>query len=234
MTMIVCSKLTREYKKGDATIRPLDQLDLTVPEGDFLALMGPSGSGKTTLLNLIAGIDSPTSGTLTIDGTDVGTLSRNKLASWRSKYVGYVFQLYNLVPVLTAYENVELPLLLHPLSRGQRHQRIMSALERVGIADRKSHFPRQLSGGQEQRVAIARAIVTDPAIIVADEPTGDLDKPSAHAVMTLLQSLNQDLGKTIIMVTHDPKTTDYARRTLHLEKGRLVRSEANTREEVLA
>ena len=168
-----------------------------------------------------------------IDGTDISTLSRNKLAAWRSAHVGYVFQLYNLVPVLTAYENVELPLLLHGLTRGQRHERVMSALSRVGIADRQDHFPRQLSGGQEQRVAIARAIVTDPGIIVADEPTGDLDKPSAHAVMKLLQTLNQELGKTIIMVTHDPKTTDYAKRTLHLDKGRLVREGARE-EEVLA
>jgi len=222
MSLIQCKQLTREYTKGDNIIRPLDGLDLQIPRGDFLALMGPSGSGKTTLLNLIAAIDSPTSGSLIIDNVDISTLSRNQLAAWRSTHVGYVFQLYNLVPVLTAYENVELPLLLHKLDRTQRHQRIISALERVGIADRSDHFPRQLSGGQEQRVAIARAIVTDPEIIVADEPTGDLDKPSAHAVMELLQSLNQDLGKTIIMVTHDPKTTQYARRTLHLDKGRLA------------
>lgn len=223
-TLIECRGLTREYRKGEEIIRPLDELDLAVPKGDFLALMGPSGSGKTTLLNLIAGIDSPTGGELIVDGTDIGTLSRKKLAAWRSRHVGYVFQLYNLVPVLTAYENVELPLLLHPMSRRERHDRIMTALERVGIADRTSHFPRQLSGGQEQRVAIARAIVTDPAIIVADEPTGDLDKPSAHAVMRLLQEFNQESGKTIIMVTHDPKTTAYASRTLHLEKGRLIQS----------
>ena len=222
MSLIVCNNLTREYTKGDSVIRPLDELTLEVPKGDFLALMGPSGSGKTTLLNLIAGIDSPTSGALIVDGTDISTLSRNKLAAWRAAHVGYVFQLYNLVPVLTAYENVELPLLLHGLTRSQRHERVMTSLERVGIADRRDHFPRQLSGGQEQRVAIARAIVTDPGIIVADEPTGDLDKPSAHSVMKLLQTLNQELDKTIIMVTHDPKTTDYAKRTLHLDKGRLV------------
>jgi len=222
MSLIVCQGLTREYKKGENTIRPLDGLDLEIPRGDFLALMGPSGSGKTTLLNLIAGIDSPTRGSLVIDNTEIAMLSRNKLAAWRSEHIGYVFQLYNLVPVLTAYENVELPLLLHRLSRAERHQRIMTALEHVGIIDRRQHFPRQLSGGQEQRVAIARAIVTDPKIIVADEPTGDLDKSSAHAVMELLQSLNQDLGKTIIMVTHDPKITEYAGRTLHLENGRLV------------
>ncbi len=232
MSLIVCERLTREYRKGENVIRPLDELTLEVPKGDFLALMGPSGSGKTTLLNLIAGIDSPTSGSLTIDGTDISTLSRNRLAAWRSSHVGYVFQLYNLVPVLTAYENVELPLLLHNLSRSDRHDRVMTALERVGIADRSDHFPRQMSGGQEQRVAIARAIVTDPAIIVADEPTGDLDKSSAHSVMQLLQSLNRELDKTVIMVTHDPKTTDYAKRTLHLDKGQLV--EQNMGAEVLA
>lgn len=232
MSLIVCNNLTREYAKGDNVIRPLDELTLEVPRGDFLALMGPSGSGKTTLLNLIAGIDSPTSGALIVDGTDISTLSRNKLAAWRAAHIGYVFQLYNLVPVLTAYENVELPLLLHGLTRTQRYERVMTSLERVGIADRRDHFPRQLSGGQEQRVAIARAIVTDPGIIVADEPTGDLDKPSAHSVMKLLQTLNQELDKTIIMVTHDPKTTDYAKRTLHLDKGQLVEHEMP--EEVLA
>jgi putative ABC transport system ATP-binding protein len=222
MSLIVCDHLTREYSKGENIIRPLDELSLEVPMGDFLALMGPSGSGKTTLLNLIAGIDSPTKGSLIIDGTDISTLSRNRLAAWRSLHVGYIFQLYNLVPVLTAYENVELPLLLHGLTRNDRHDRVMTALERVGIADRSDHYPRQMSGGQEQRVAIARAIVTNPGIIVADEPTGDLDKTSAHAVMDLLQTLNRELDKTIIMVTHDPKTTDYAKRTLHLDKGRLV------------
>lgn len=222
MSSIICNQLSRSYQKGDTTIRPLDGLDLEIQSGDFLALMGPSGSGKTTLLNLIAGIDSPTEGSLSVDGIDISTLSRNQLAVWRSTHVGYVFQLYNLVPVLTAYENVELPLLLHKISRAQRHQRVMTALDHVGVEDRSDHFPRQLSGGQEQRVAIARAIVTDPGIIVADEPTGDLDGASAHSVMELLQSLNQDMGKTIIMVTHDPKTTQYARRTLYLEKGQLV------------
>lgn len=228
MSFIQCRQLTREYRKGDTVIRPLDGLDLDVPRGEFVALMGPSGSGKTTLLNCIAGIDTPTGGTLTIDGQQLGAMSRNALAAWRSEHVGYVFQLYNLVPVLTAFENVELPLLLHRLTRSERQKRVMEALDRVGIADRYSHFPRQLSGGQEQRVAIARAIVTDPAILVADEPTGDLDKPSAHAVMSLLQELNTDLGKTIIMVTHDPKTTDYATRTLHLDKGRLAGSDPVT------
>jgi len=234
MSLIVCNELTREYRKGDNIIRPLDGLDLEVERGEFLALMGPSGSGKTTLLNLIAGIDSPTSGSLVIDDIDIGTLSRNRLAAWRSTHVGYVFQLYNLVPVLTAFENVELPLLLHSLSRRQRRQRVEEALEMVGIADRSDHFPRQLSGGQEQRVAIARAIVTDPTIIVADEPTGDLDKPSAEAIMQLLVRLNESAGQTIVMVTHDPHTSESARRTLHLDKGRLAGSTERAPESVVS
>lgn len=224
MTLIECRGLTRSYRRGQDVITPLERLDLDVARGEFLALMGPSGSGKTTLLNLLAGIDSPSSGTLRVAGVEIGGMSRSKLASWRSEHVGYVFQLYNLVPVLTAYENVELPLLLRPLSRRARHRRVMEAMERVGIADRREHAPRQLSGGQEQRVAIARAIVTDPSIIVADEPTGDLDRASARAVMGLLRELNTGLGKTIVMVTHDPETAGYASRTLHLDKGRLVES----------
>jgi len=220
--LIQCRDLTKSYRKGDATITPLRDLDLDVDAGDFLALMGPSGSGKTTLLNLIAAIDRPTSGTLSIGGENIACLSRGRLADWRSAHIGYVFQLYNLVPVLTAYENVELPLLLHKQSRRQRHERVTHALELTGIADRFDHYPRQLSGGQEQRVAIARAIVTNPTIIVADEPTGDLDLESAAAVMQLLGRLNRELGKTIIMVTHDAKCAAHARRTLHLEKGRLV------------
>jgi putative ABC transport system ATP-binding protein len=226
MTFIECRALTRLYRRGDNEIRPLDELDLDVARGAILALMGPSGSGKTTLLNLLAGIDRPTSGSLTIDGTDIATLSRSRLADWRATAVGYVFQLYNLVPVLTAYENVELPLLLHRLSKKERHDRIALALDLVGIADRHDHYPRQLSGGQEQRVAIARAIVTDPSIILADEPTGDLDKTSATSIMELLQRLNEELGKTVVMVTHDPRTTEYASRTLHLEKGRLAADES--------
>lgn len=222
MVLIECRKLTKEYRKGDMVIRPLDGLDLDVEAGEFLALMGPSGSGKTTLLNLIAGIDSPTSGSLVIDGQDISKLSRSSLANWRATYIGYIFQLYNLVPVLTAYENVELPLLLHKLSRKERHERVATALSLVGLADRHDHYPRQLSGGQEQRVAIARAIVADPKILVADEPTGDLDKASALAIMQLLQRLVRDLGKTLIMVTHDPNTAEFASRTLHLDKGRLV------------
>lgn len=222
MPLIECRNLTRTYRRGPTTITPLADLHLDVEAGDFLALMGPSGSGKTTLLNLIAGIDRPTSGTLRIGGVDVGSLSRGKLADWRSASVGYIFQLYNLVPVLTAYENVELPLLLHRLSARQRHEKVATALALVGIADRSDHYPRQLSGGQEQRVAIARAIVTDPGIIVADEPTGDLDRESAASIMDLLKQLNGELGKTLIMVTHDPKSAGHAAHTLHLEKGRLI------------
>ncbi len=233
MTLIQATKLTREYTKGGEVIRPLNELDLKVDRSEFVALMGPSGSGKTTLLNLIAGIDSPTRGTLVIDGVDIAKLSRNKLASWRSEHVGYIFQLYNLVPVLTAFENIELPLLLHNLSRQERRDRVRTALEEVGIADRADHFPRQMSGGQEQRVAIARALVTNPTIIVADEPTGDLDKSSAASIMELLQRVNREHGRTIIMVTHDPGTTRYAGRTLHLDGGVLVADELMDQQEVL-
>jgi len=222
MPFVECRSLTRRYTRGQNVITPLDQLDLDIESGAFVALMGPSGSGKTTLLNLIAGIDRPTSGSLTINGVDIAALTRSQLAAWRSEYIGYVFQLYNLVPVLTAYENVELPLLLHKMSRRQRHERVATALELVGLTDRHDHYPRQLSGGQEQRVAIARAIVADPRIIVADEPTGDLDAASATAVMALLKRLHTELGKTLIMVTHDPRTASHADRTLHLDKGRLI------------
>jgi len=224
MVLIRCRQLTKTYTRGTTPITPLDKLDLDVAEGTFLALMGPSGSGKTTLLNLIAGIDRQTAGELRIAGRSIADLSRAQLANWRSEYIGYIFQLYNLVPVLTAYENVELPLLLHPLARRERHERVQTALELTGIADRHDHFPRQLSGGQEQRVAIARAIVTDPKIIMADEPTGDLDKRSAAEIMELLQELNRELNRTLIMVTHDPQTAEYAQKTLHLDKGKLVES----------
>ena len=223
--LIECRGLTRAYHKGDLEIRPVDGLDLDISESTFTALMGPSGSGKTTLLNMIAGIDSPTAGTLRIDGVDLASLSRSELARWRSENVGYVFQLYHLVPVLTAYENVELPLLLRPDSRKERHRKVALALELVGLADRHDHFPRQLSGGQEQRVAIARAIVTDPRIIVADEPTGDLDARAATAILKLLRALRDDLGKTLVMVTHDPHAAEVADEVVHLEKGRIVRPE---------
>jgi putative ABC transport system ATP-binding protein len=225
MALIECRRLTKSYRKGDVEITPLHALDLSVEAGDFLALMGPSGSGKTTLLNLIAGIDSPTSGDLRIGGVDIASLSRSRLADWRAEHVGYIFQLYNLVPALTAYENVELPLLLRRLSRRERHERVATALSLVGVADRHDHYPRQLSGGQEQRVAIARAIVTDPTILVADEPTGDLDAESAAAIMALLSRLNAELGKTLILVTHDAHCAAYAGRTLRLDKGRLIEAE---------
>lgn len=222
MALIECRSITRSYRRGDQVITPLAELDLDVHAGDFLALMGPSGSGKTTLLNLLAGIDSPTSGSISVAGRDITRLSRAELARWRSHNVGYIFQLYNLIPVLSAYENVELPLLLHSLSRKERHERVCTALELVGLADRSDHYPRQLSGGQEQRVAIARAIVVDPPILVADEPTGDLDATSADAILDLLTGLNRELSKTIIMVTHDPRCAAVARTTLHLDKGRLI------------
>ena len=222
MSLIKCRRLSRIYNRGVEEIRPLDELDLEIEAGGFVALMGPSGSGKTTLLNLLAGIDRPTSGELEVDGLSLGDLSRNRLADWRSEHVGYVFQLYNLVPVLTAYENIELPLLLHPISAEERHRRVSAALDVVGIADRHAHYPRQLSGGQEQRVAIARAIVTEPTLLLADEPTGDLDRESATAVMELLTRLNKEQGRTIVMVTHDAKTAEYADVLLHLEKGRLI------------
>jgi putative ABC transport system ATP-binding protein len=226
MALIECRGLTRTYRRGETEIKPLDGLDLDVEQGTFLALMGPSGSGKTTLLNLIAGIDRATSGSLKVGGVELAELSRSKLAAWRADHVGYVFQLYNLVPVLTAYENVELPLLLHDLSAKQRHEKVALALELVGLSDRHDHNPRQLSGGPEQRVAIARAIVADPGILVADEPTGDLDAASAASVMNLLKRLHRELGRTLIMVTHDPRTAAYADRTLHLEKGKLVTEES--------
>ncbi len=220
--LIRCRGLTRSYMKGSIAITPLRNLDLDVGRGEFLALMGPSGSGKTTLLNLLAGIDRPTAGDLSVDGVDITSLSRGRLADWRSRHVGYVFQLYNLVPVLTAYENVELPLLLHHLRPAERHERVRTALELVGIADRHDHYPRQLSGGQEQRVAIARAIVTDPTILVADEPTGDLDHDAAQAIMDLLTRLRDELGKTLVVVTHDPRCARHAGRLVTLEKGALV------------
>ena len=226
MAYIECRKLTRSFAKGGGQITPLLDLDLDVEAGAFLALMGPSGSGKTTLLNLIAGIDRPTSGSLKIEGLEIAALSRARLGAWRAQYIGYIFQLYHLVPVLTAYENVELPLLLHPYTARERHAKVALALELVGLSDRHDHFPRQLSGGQEQRVAIARAIVTDPKILVADEPTGDLDAVAARAVMELLVRLNRDFKKTLLMVTHDPKTAAFASATLHLEKGRLVEAAA--------
>ena len=222
MPLIECRQLTKHYLRGAEQITPLQRLDLMIDRGKFVALMGPSGSGKTTLLNLIAGIDRPTEGELIIDGQQIHTMSRSKLASWRSTNIGYIFQLYNLVPVLTAYENVELPLLLHSLSRKERHRRVAEALDVVSISDRHKHYPRQLSGGQEQRVAIARAIVTEPTILLADEPTGDLDRETSSAIMELLKRLQTDQNQTIVMVTHDPQTAKWADTLLHLEKGQLI------------
>jgi len=221
-SFIQIRNLTKSFKKGPNLITPLQELSLEVPRGEFLALMGPSGSGKTTLLNLIAGIDTPTGGDLVIDGNNVARLSRARLTKWRSRHVGYIFQLYHLVPILSAFENVELPLLLVPLSRSERRTRVNAALDLVGLADRSHHRPTELSGGQEQRVAIARAIVHDPELLVADEPTGDLDSESAASILDLLASLAKDHGKTIIMVTHDPRAAAKADRTLHLEKGQLI------------
>lgn len=215
----VVDNVTKIFRKGSNEIRPLDGVSLTVEEGEFLALMGPSGSGKTTLLNLLAGIDSPTSGRVEVAGQDLGSLSDAALSKWRTHHVGYIFQIYNLVPVLTAQENVELPLLLFKMSRKERRRHVESALKAAGILDRASHYPRQLSGGQEQRVAIARAIVTDPTLIVADEPTGDLDANSEIEILDLLKALNEQFGKTFIMVTHDPTAAAYADRVLHLNKG---------------
>jgi len=203
-------------------IKVLDGLNLEVPLGEFLALMGPSGSGKTTLLNLIAGIDRATSGSVRVAGTDLTPLSEGELAKWRSQNVGFIFQFYNLIPVLNAVENVELPLLLSKLSKKERRERALTALRIVGLADRAKHYPRQLSGGQEQRVAIARAIVTDPAVLVADEPTGDLDSKSAEEILDLMQTFNKEFGKTIVMVTHDPRAASRAHTQRHLEKGVLT------------
>ena len=222
--MIRCQGISKSYQKGKTTVTPLEQLDLTVFKGEFLALMGPSGSGKTTLLNLLSGIDSPSSGSLVIAGTELAGLSRRQLTRWRAEHVGYIFQLYHLVPVLTAFENVELPLLLSPMSKKERQARVKGVLELVGLGDRMHHTPAELSGGQEQRVAIARALVADPPLLVADEPTGDLDKSSASRVLELLQTLSKDHGKTIVMVTHDPRAAEAADRTLHLEKGQLLTS----------
>jgi putative ABC transport system ATP-binding protein len=214
--------VVKVYQRDSQQITVLDGLSLEVPQGEFLALMGPSGSGKTTLLNLIAGIDRATSGQVRVAGTDLTPLSEGDLAKWRSRNVGFIFQFYNLIPVLNAVENVELPLLLSPLSRSERRERALTALRIVGLADRSKHYPRQLSGGQEQRVAIARAIVTDPAVLVADEPTGDLDSKSAEEILDLMQTFNKEFGKTIVMVTHDPRAAARAHTQRHLEKGVLT------------
>ncbi|MBM4110580.1 MAG: ABC transporter ATP-binding protein [Phycisphaerae bacterium] len=222
MSLIDCRSLCKDYQRGGEVVHVLDHLDLSIERGSYTALMGPSGSGKTTLLNLLAGIDRATSGELLVDGTDLAQLDRNQLALWRSRHVGYVFQLYNLVPVLSAYENVELPLLLHDLTAAERHRRVVEALESVDLSSRHGHLPRQLSGGQEQRVAIARALVTQPTLLLADEPTGDLDRTNADAVMDLFGRLHAERGQTIVMVTHDDSIARRAERTVRLDKGRLA------------
>ena len=225
-SMVKVSNVTKVYERGKQKVEVLHKLTLDIPQGDFVALMGPSGSGKTTLLNLIGGLDQPTSGEISVGGNRIDRLSSGQLANWRAQNVGFVFQFYNLMPVLTAEGNVELPLLLTKLSAAQRKKNVGVALQVVGLADRAKHKPRELSGGQEQRVAIARAIVSDPQILVCDEPTGDLDRKTADEILGLLQTLNREHGKTIVMVTHDPKAAEFAKRTLHLEKGTLAEQSA--------
>jgi putative ABC transport system ATP-binding protein len=220
-SIIQVQNVSKSYWRDSFEIPVLNNITIDVQEGDFLGLMGPSGSGKTTLLNLIAGIDRPSKGSITVAGTNIGTLNESDLAQWRSQHVGFVFQFYNLLPVLTAFENVELPLLLTSLSRAERKKHVELALNIVSLGDRVHHYPKQLSGGQEQRVAIARAIVTDPTILVADEPTGDLDKHSAEEILTLLERLNKEFKKTIVMVTHDPRAAEKAHIVHHLDKGEL-------------
>jgi putative ABC transport system ATP-binding protein len=220
--LVEIRNLTKYYQRGGQVIPVLVDIDLDVRPGDYLALMGPSGSGKSTLLNLIAGIDKPSGGTIKVGGVDIARLSDADLAAWRAAHVGFIFQFYNLMPVLTAFENIELPLLLAPLSKRERRERVNVALALVGLTDRADHYPGELSGGQQQRVAIARALITDPTLIVADEPTGDLDRTTGEEILGLLERLNRELGKTILLVTHDPKAAEKAHRIVHLEKGVLV------------
>jgi putative ABC transport system ATP-binding protein len=221
-TLVTIRDLHKVYFRGSERIDVLQGVTLDIPQGDFLALMGPSGSGKTTLLNLMGGLDTPTEGSIQVAGDRIDKMSGGRLAAWRARHIGFVFQMYNLLPVLSAAKNVELPLLLTRLSSAERKRRVQVALNVVGLGDRAKHYPRQLSGGQEQRVGIARAIVTDPTLLLCDEPTGDLDRKSGDEVLDLLQALNREHGKTIVMVTHDPHAAARARRTLHLEKGTLV------------
>jgi len=220
--VVVINDVCKEYRKNENVLTVLHNLNLELAAGDYVSLMGPSGSGKSTLLNLIAGLDKPTSGSVTVCGQNLGKTSQSELAKWRARHVGFIFQMYNLIPVLTAYENVELPLTLTPLNKSQRAQQVKTSLEIVGLADRMDHYPRQLSGGQEQRVSIARAIATDPTLIVADEPTGDLDAKSGNEILDLMHRLNEEFNKTIIMVTHDPRAAARAKRNLNLLDGRLV------------
>jgi putative ABC transport system ATP-binding protein len=227
MALVSIRNLHKTYQRGPEKVDVLNGLDLDIDQGDFVALMGPSGSGKTTLLNLIGGLDTPTSGEIEVAGQRIDTLGSGQLAHWRSNHVGFVFQFYNLMPTLNAQKNVELPLLLTKLSAAQRRRNAEIALELVGLKDRGKHRPAELSGGQQQRVAIARAIVSDPTLLICDEPTGDLDRQSAEEILTLLQRLNREFGKTIVMVTHDPKAAEYATHTLHLDKGNLVEQVRN-------
>jgi putative ABC transport system ATP-binding protein len=222
MALIELRDVTKTYRRDAIEIPVLDHVSISVPDQDFLGLMGPSGSGKSTLLNLLAGIDRPTRGSIRVGGTEISSLAERPLAAWRARNIGFIFQLYNLIPVLTAFENVELPLLLTSLSKKERRDHVMTALDIVALRDRADHYPRQLSGGQEQRVAIARAIVSDPTLLLADEPTGDLDSHSATEVLEILKRLNEDFHKTIVMVTHDPHAASYAHVTRHLEKGMLL------------
>jgi len=224
--VVTIRHLSKVYRQGEINVTALNDISLDIRAGEFLALMGPSGSGKSTLLHIVAGIDRPTSGECRVQGVDVRRLNESELADWRNQNIGFVFQTFNLIPVLTAYENVELPLLLTRLRSGERRRLVNTALELVGLEDRARHLPRQLSGGQEQRVAIARALVTDPSLVVADEPTGNLDSNSAQEVLTILQALRRSAGKTVIMVTHDPKAAAFGSRSIHLEKGALVSGDA--------
>jgi putative ABC transport system ATP-binding protein len=228
MALVEVRRVTKTFHKGDEPITPLVEADLTIERGEFVSLMGASGSGKSTLLNILAGIDRPTSGQVLVEGTDITRLSRTRLAAWRARNVGYIFQLHNLVPVLTAWENVEMPLLLLPMNRRERQERVAIALEAVALTDRAEHYPRQLSGGQEQRVGIARAIVADPTIVVADEPTGDLDAHTTEQILSLLKQLNVQLGTTLLMVTHDARAASIAGRQLRLADGKLVEAEPAT------
>ena len=225
-TLVSLKDVVKRYQRGKQSVEVLHGVNLSIEQGEFLALMGPSGSGKTTLLNLIAGLDQPTEGEVTVAGERIDRLSGGKLAKWRARHIGFVFQFYNLLPVLSAARNVEVPLLLTNLSSAQRKQNVRAVLELVGLADRATHKPGELSGGQQQRVSIARALVADPTLLVCDEPTGDLDRENAEEILKLLQTLNRQQGKTIIMVTHDPLAADHASRILHLDKGRLVDSPA--------
>lgn len=232
MALVEIRNLTKSFRKGDEVITPLENVSLDVEPGDFISMMGPSGTGKSTLLNLVSGIDRPDSGTIVVDGVEITKLSRGQLADWRAANLGYIFQTHNLVPVLTAYENVELPTLLLPITAAERRSRVDLALEAVGLSDRANHYPRQLSGGQEQRVGIARAIVAHPTVVVADEPTGSLDAATSEQIQVLLKRLNSELQITMLMVTHDPNVAAIASRRLHLDRGRML--EAGVHDQELA